>query len=295
MPSYQAVAHALLNRRWLPIPEGLDANGYPKRPLVKEWPHLECTPEAIDTMPWGDAKGIGIVLGPASNNLAVIDIDDVDLAEAVFKALSPSFVHEPWSYEVPIRLVRTIRGRAHLYVQEERPSKTTTFKVEFQGKPVQIELRTQGAQVTAPPTPGYTLIDANGKPYPCENARLAWNDLMVMVESVFGDVFDPLSAMGLDPNGAPGQLSTSGKNTVWASNVPEGERNRTLYLEAHRLREAGVPESEALTILLTRIAQAYAPGFGQQEAEATIRSAYRKGLPIKGINITHDESQLLPS
>ena len=77
---------------------------------------------------------------------AVIDIDHPTLADFVFPLLDT-------------RAVRTIRKRGHIYVQEYLPSKSTTFDVLWEGKPVAIELKCAGAQVAAPPTPGYILVN----------------------------------------------------------------------------------------------------------------------------------------
>ena len=79
---FRRVAVSLLERGWLSIPLTLDANGFAKKPITPNWTGLARTTETIESLPWAQAHGIGIVLGPASSNLAVLDIDDKGLAEA---------------------------------------------------------------------------------------------------------------------------------------------------------------------------------------------------------------------
>ena len=56
-----------------------DSNGYPKRPIVSDWTNIRAWMPDIDALPWWGAAGLGILLGPTSNNLAVLDIDSQTL------------------------------------------------------------------------------------------------------------------------------------------------------------------------------------------------------------------------
>lgn len=286
MPSLFDAALVMLDRGWLAIPLGPDSEGRPKRPLTLNWPNLTRSRSTLESLPWKDAKGLGIVLGATSSNLAAIDLDDIPLTNAVWRALSKENTQEPFSYEPPPRMVRTIRGRGHLYVQEKTPSRSRRYQVKFFGQAVTVELKTTGNQVAAPPTPGYILL-VNGPLYPCNTIQEAWDDLCVLVEANYE------GALVVPEDGPDG--AHAGYPQPWQEVVPLHERNQTLYIEAHRLREARMPLEQALGLLLARVGQNYTPGgFSREEAEATIRSAYAKGLPPSTeIGTGNDESGLL--
>ena len=57
-------------------------------------------------------------------------------------------------------------------------------------------------------------------------------------------------------------------------------RNNTLYVEAHKLREAGMELDAAIDILTTRVRQSYQDGesINHNEIRQTVTSAYRKGV-----------------
>ena len=62
----------------------------------------------------------------------------------------------------------------------------------------------------------------------------------------------------------------------------EGERDKAAYIEAHKLREAGIPLDQAREIMRLR-AEAYYQKDGLQVGEIlrTVESAYRKGMPLE--------------
>ena len=79
-----------------------------------------------------------------------------------------------------------------------------------------------------------------------------------------------------------GKTESAGYPKPWQPAVENGDRNKAMYLEAHKLREAGLPITEALALLQVRFESSYEPGdTAWPEMEATIRSAYRKGLPTQ--------------
>ncbi len=92
-------------RGWVPHPLGLDSSGFPKRPLSRDWPHLTSDPDTVGSLPWGQARGLGLVLGPASGNLAVIDVDNAKLGVEIVGLFTGSGVQT--------RLVETVRKRLH--------------------------------------------------------------------------------------------------------------------------------------------------------------------------------------
>lgn len=243
--NFLVAAQSYASRGWLPIPLGLDGQGFPKRPLPKNWPNLDLI-EALALPQWADCAGLGIVLGKASNGLAVIDIDDPELAEAAFALCAH------------IRCVRTVRRRAHIYVVEEAPSQSTASVVQWHGRQIKFELKAQRTQVAAPPTPGYEVVhDVPPKRVP--NILAAWEGLA-------------------DRLGVVMEVQSAGYPPPWQEHVGDGERNQSAYVEAHRLREAGLPLPQALAFMEHRWLTYYQAG-GQDwlEIERTVQSAYKKG------------------
>lgn len=240
-------------QHWATIPLGLDSGGFPKRPLPQAWQQATADKESLTALWRGfDPKGIGIVLGPCSDNVAVIDVDDQELGIEVTGALL--FGH------VKTRIVQTVRKRVHVYVQEETPSNSTRFFVTYKGRQVTIELKAQGTQVAAPPTPGYTLV-ATDPPIRVPTVRDAWVSIA--------------RKLGLDISPA---ASTSGYPPAWQKQVGKGERNNAIFIEAHRLREARMPLDDALDVMRLRVEGRYEAGdISWHEIERTVRSAYRSG------------------
>ena len=65
--------------------------------------------------------------------------------------------------------------------------------------------------------------------------------------------------------------------------VPAGERNRSMYIEAHQLRRAGIELDEALALLQARYESSYAQGeCTWDEMVVTIMSAYKKADVAEG-------------
>lgn len=245
-------ANDYYKRKWLSMPLALDGNGFPKRPIVARWTSLTLNAKTIRGLPWHSAYGVGIPLGPVSDNLAVIDIDDEQLWGQVFTLLGRT--------NVVTRMVITIRRRGHVYFREETASASHTLKVSWQGREIKIELKGQGAQVAAPPTPGYILIQ-DIDPMTVPTVREAWESIA-----------SRLNIAELRPaNGAAGYPSP------WQTVVHKEERNKSIYVEAHKLRDAAMPVDQAIAVLRVRWEQAYERGdMNWQEVERTIRSAYQK-------------------
>jgi hypothetical protein len=253
-PFREAVVN-YFRRGWMPTPLGPDSQGFPKRPIAGDWPNTDPTKEAVAALPWGRAIGIGVVLGPISSNLAVIDIDDVGMANATVRLFA--------SAKLSAYLVSTVRKRLHVYLIEETPSPSRAMTVTWGGNRIKVELKARGTQVAAPPTPGYSIIDA-GAPLPCPNIWSAWQSLALK--------------LGI----APEPEANGGGNypQPWQDHVKEGERNNSAYIEAHRLREAGIPLDQAREFMVLWTREHYDKAhINDYEVRRTVESAYRKGIP----------------
>ena len=247
---------------WAAMPLVNDPNGFPKRPFVDNWQKLRLPwIDNLYRLPWDRATGIGIILGEASANLAVIDVDDEELAE------------EAMAFCNNTRRVSTIRNRGHIYVIEKQPSRSQVLTVQYKGRNVTIELKANGTQVAAPATPGYTHVGKSDD-YPVEVPTIA-DAWAVIAEEL--KIQQP-------------QIS---KKRIWQPKVETESRNNTMYREAHSLREAGLPLDNALRLLKVRWEEDYQAG-GQEwrEIENTIRSAYRKGAPYNPMEGGENELEL---
>jgi hypothetical protein len=148
------------------IPLRLDEDGLPKQPAVDHYTAL--TPEDNVRHDWSAAAGLGIVLGRPSGNLAVVDVDDAGLSEYLERHLS--------AWARPALMARTARGRLHIYVVEDQPSRPVDLEVHYSGRRCLVQLLAAGCQVAAPPTPGYQWIDAKAEPL-YGDVRSVWNRL----------------------------------------------------------------------------------------------------------------------
>jgi len=250
---YYDAARVYWERGWLAIPLGLDAQGYPKRPLSTGWPTLTPSWDVISALQWNEAHGIGIVLGSRSNNLCAIDIDDVTLADYVVQALALE--------DTPTRIVRTVRDRLHVYVYCRDGMDSHPLHLFWDNRDITVELKGTGTQVAAPPTPGYRCLDLSD-PARYPSLRDAWVYISGLV--------------GIATNVA----ESASYPAPWQPFVAKGQRNQSLYIEANKLREAGVPFAMALEWLEWRVTQQYEPGdWNWIECQKTIESAYRKDTP----------------
>ena len=245
-------AEVYRKKGWAAIPLENDANGYPKKPFTPNWQVQSpyAPPQSAET--WARATGLGLVLGRVSNGLCAIDIDDVELAKLAFEVC-------PWT-----RTVESVRHRAHLYFIEQTPSVSRRLTISYQGRDVCVELKSTGTQVAAPPTPGYTRRSGlTIKPTVTPTLAAAWE----RVARLLGIPTSPATP-------------TAPHIPAWSPFVPKDHRNNTLYIEAHRLREAGLSLELALDHLRHRFETRYEVGeFTWEECERTIKSAYQKLTP----------------
>ena len=262
----QAATIMFTERSWLCIPLRKDGNGLAKVPIPRGWTSLEPTLEAVESLPWEQAEGLGIVLGEKSNNLAVLDIDDEHLAQVIM-------VHCWDSRDVSPRLVKTARNRLHIYFQElDSPSASSKITLQWGGRPVTVELKANGTQVAAPPIPLYELLNTPQPPMPIGSIADAW-------EFVVDCIKDSSMARWLElPVDAP---TGAGYPKPWLENVPEGQRNDAAYIEAQQLREAGMPYDQALRVMASRFTEYYdTQAMSWTEIEKTVQSAYKKGTVV---------------
>lgn len=262
--TFEQAATEYFKLGWVALALGLDGEGRPKRPLATAWTSIPHEAGAVRNQPWSSAQGIGLALGAASGGLAAIDIDDVELANATYHTLR--------EHGVDTRMVWTIRRRIHVFVIEAVPSKSVSFKCWWRGKEVQIELKANGTQVATVPTPGYDLaLDA--PPLQVPTLQEAWLSICRKLQI---EMPDKSAGFGGFPR-------------PWQERVGKDERNKALYVEAHRLREAGIPYQAAVDIMTARFVSHYEQGgLDLPELERTVQSAYRKPIP-SAINAEGDD------
>ena len=254
---------------WVTQPLGLDANGLPKRPLTKDWTNIEPTMQAIEALDWKSAKGIGLLTGSKSG-IGVIDVDDKDLA----LVLPLLWDHYPL-------MVSTARDRGHVYVLEtDGSSGSSKFFVTYRGRDVGIELKGNGTQVAMPPTDNYQWVSCmkphfHDKDDPLRSLPMlafslasAWEFIMDCINYEWGEGTIRMKESMPENSGYP---------KPFASHVPEGRRNDSIYKEALTYKKNGVLIEEAIDAMLDRVTKKYAGVMSEQEILNTIRSAYKGG------------------
>ena len=252
---------------WVTHPLGLDANNLPKRPLTKDWTNIEASMQAIESLDWGSAKGMGLITG-AKSNVGVIDVDDHDLALLLLLL---------WDH-YPL-MVSTARNRGHVYVLEtDGSSGSSKFFVTYRGRDVGIELKGNGTQVAMPPTENYQWVSCmkphghdkddphRSLPMLAFSLASAWEFIMDCINDECGE--GTIRMKEATP-------TNSGYPKPWAIHVPEGQRNDSAYVEAHQLKKSGMLEETAVKTMLARI-EDYENGVTEKEIIDTVRSAYKK-------------------
>lgn len=255
MTDFRQAARDYYDRGWTAIPLVLDANRLPKRPFSNDWQHTTHDWDQISALPWQQALGIGLVLGPASDNLAVIDIDCVPLAAELLQVLQG----RP---EAQFYYVRTGRNRCHLYFREGTATSPRTMNgLKWRGETFGVELKGRGQQVAAPPTPNYLHAGTTYTPTPIGTLEQAWLPIA--------------ASMGIE--GAETRRSgAAGYPSAWKETLAEGERNNAVYVESCRLAEARMPLEAAISTMLVRVKLVYQGVADERWIVATVRSAYRR-------------------
>ena len=272
----EAAIRMFEERSWLCIPLRKDTNGLAKIPITQGWTNLEPSLSIVESLPWEKADGLGIVLGEQSNNLAVLDVDDAELAQVIMLKCWNSLSTSP-------RLVRTARGRLHIYFEEmDGPSLSSKQVVKFDGREVVVELKANGTQVAAPPTQRYKLLNHPEPPLPFFSIAMAWEFIT-----------DCLTASS-DRLQLPSGLTTTRRYPEpWQDVVPAGQRDDSAYIEAQQLRSAQMPIEKALKIMYARFTEGYEQqGFSWYEVEKSVRSAYKKGTVVNPYGNKRSELEL---
>jgi Bifunctional DNA primase/polymerase, N-terminal/Primase C terminal 1 (PriCT-1) len=252
---FRAVAACYAERGWTTHPLRLNSDGFAKVAMTEAWQEL--TLADVQALPWGRAAGLGVVLGRASGNAGIIDIDDAPLAADVAAYLIRQHI-------CPL-LAWTPRRRVHAYCIEPEPSRTRHFDLIYEGRAVKVDLLAEGAYAAAPPSPGYAWANPDWEPW-YTSLSDAWSRIAI--------------ALGVTwpKHAADGSDSAAGYPKPWQPSVGRGERNNACFLEACYLAEDGVPIDKAIAFMQRRFAKAYesvTPG-EVRELLRTIRSAYRK-------------------
>lgn len=244
---------------WATHPLRNDDNGFPKVAITKEWQKI--MPADFIELDWEHATGIGIIGGSNSSNLAFVDIDDNQLAADVLAYLLRSHKCPMMSW--------TARRRIHIYCIEPEPSPYKKIQFPYKGNLATVELRAQGSYVAAPPSPGYTWMNED------------WEPMYGPVSQIWANIVR--DAQIVTERAQPAATTaTAGYPRPWQKEVGAGERNQAIYVEAHRLREAGIPEDDAIGILRVRFEKSYEQqGIDWRGLEKTIRSAYHKAQEVR--------------
>ena len=253
---------------WVTHPLGMDANNLPKRPLTKDWTNIEPNMQTIESLDWKSAKGIGLLTGSKSG-IGVIDVDDKDLA----LVLPLLWDHYPL-------MVSTARDRGHVYVLEtDGSSGSSKFFVTYRGRDIGIELKGNGTQVAMPPTENYQWRTCVTHHYHAKDDVLrsvpmkafslasAWEFIMDCINYEWGEGTIRMKESIPENSGYP---------QPWAIHVPEGQRNDSIFTEAHKMRKADIPMDEAEKLLKLRVETSYEGHMTDKEIESTVRSAYKK-------------------
>lgn len=222
-------------------------DGFAKYPKMKGWQELTLDHPMLRKQGWRDAEGVGLLLGPPSKNLAVLDIDDQQFADAVFARLVRG--------GQPFRWIHTAKKRGHLHIYEVTPTEhKETKKVRWEGREFSVELRCKGGLATIPPTPGYTLArDVEPQTFPSISA--VWLNIA--------------KSFGVE------DLTPAYSHEAWLEDVPDGERNETFFTECRRLAESGMPIKMAARHMEIRWQESYEGKMEQKQAKDTLTSAYR--------------------
>ena len=139
MPDPLAIAIDYIRRNWSPVPVPYRQKG----PLLKGWDQLRLTEQTAPQYFNGGPLNIGVILGPASDHLADVDLD-CDEAIEIAPQLLPA----------TIRFGRTTARGAHWIYRAEFPGATKATiafddPIKLPGNPEGarlVELRTGAAR-----------------------------------------------------------------------------------------------------------------------------------------------------
>lgn len=217
-------------------------------PTVRKWWHQ-----------WPDAN-IGMPTGAASG----VDVIDVDVHQSgngftAFEQARSADLAQGWAW-----LVRTPSGGLHAYYLRVTPDEQRSWQVPSK----HVDFRGDGGYIIVPPSRvatsegqqrRYELIAvAQHRPQPLAAVRLR----------AFLEPSRPARA----PSGVPARGARPDKLAAWVASRPEGARNHGLFWAACRMVEEGHTLEATASVLGDAARSA---GLSDQEAQTSIRSAYR--------------------
>jgi hypothetical protein len=244
--------------------------GPDKRPLVAWAEYQARKPTKSELRDWfgGDRPpSIGVVCGEVSGGLVVVDLDDLDVAQAIACDLD---------LQGKTTLVETPSGGCHVWLRAEghcRPLKAAD------GAAIG-DLKASGGYVIAPPSPGYRFIS--------QAAPLAVPDAWAWASETLKGVGVDLAAR---QNGDRPAEPLPGR-------IPVGQRNASLASLAGSMRRRGASEAAIFAALLVQNGECEEP-LPQDELSQIARSVGRytpADLPVAPMREPHlgQESALHP-
>src|SRR2546422_1791805 len=114
-----------------------------KGPALTEWKSLQTNPltESAARQHFSHPMNIGIIGGPVSGNLFILDADDSELVRTLESSRS-QLEYRTWG-------VRTGSGKLHVYLRSREPLRSTTINA---GGRHLADIRADGEYVCAPPS-----------------------------------------------------------------------------------------------------------------------------------------------
>jgi len=167
------------NKGFSIIPIG--ANGNLKAPSIKSWDRYKeeraSKKQIEEWLSQGLFKGIGVIGGGVSDNLAVIDIDSADIPELVGLNLDSIAESGNW-------VVKTGKGW-HIYCKDFKPVKTRKIAQ------ASMDLKANKGYVVAPPSPHengshYEFLEKPSRDLPRQDVMSWFDDIVSKVKSERG-------------------------------------------------------------------------------------------------------------
>lgn len=218
-----------------------------KKPLLDEWKQYQTQrPTEQEVQGWFQQwpqAGLGLICGKVSGGLAVLDIDDPQLAQTLMERESTTGTPR----------VKTPSGGLHLYLRETQGQSRSGPLV-----PGVADLKAEGGYVVAPPTGGYTTI-AKGQPLSVPNAR--------------GWAMDVLKQSGVVVE--TDQPQQRAYEHLKEGPIGEGVRNETLTSYAGHLWREGWSVADIANLLRAVNATRCVPPLPEEELTGIVRSVSR--------------------
>lgn len=252
-----ARAYAAMGWLVLPIRPGT------KLPSCRRGVHDATTVDDQIPRLWRGGTADVAVAGGGPARLVILDVDG-DAGRAALETLSAELGPLP-----DTRRARTPRGGEHLYFVLPGACDQAAIKNSVKLLGTDLDVRSRGGYVVAPPSPGYVWLDERAP------AALppAWVDRLVALSAPRPPVTRHRGSR------TTGYIDAAVQAAVTAvAGAPEGERNNALNREAYSLGglvATGALDEQLVTDALTDAARA--AGLGLAEAERTITSGLRAG------------------